>query len=121
MRPDVLTLLASTHYQLDELDETAQTLRLAYELAPFDPEVAVLRAWLAINIWDRLGATGQAAAARDFRTLVRREPEEFAYMIVDTSFEPIVREALASTPNLLDQLDQELVALRFAIADEEEV
>lgn len=74
--------LALTKLYLDEQDgELFEALRHADELGPWEPEVQQLVLFVSLSVWDKLGASEQAAAVRTLERTAQRDAGKAANIV----------------------------------------
>jgi hypothetical protein len=109
-QPMSLAMLAYVDSELGEATEAARILRLGWQLAPYSPEYAILRTWVAIVVWNELSDLDHDRAGRDFRAAMTRDPDRFLKTVVNTGFEGPARQALQADPLLSDRFEAALGA-----------
>jgi tetratricopeptide (TPR) repeat protein len=94
--PPVLALLATTYLELDRPEEARRWLEVAQQIAPYSPETALVRAWIALTTAPR-DARPQAADERDFRAAFAHDRARFVQMVMELDAKERVLPAFAGT------------------------
>lgn len=94
--PPTLALLATTYLDLDRPEEARRWLEMAQRIAPYSPETALVRAWIALTTAPP-DDSPRPADARDFRAAFAYDRARFVQMVVELDAEERVSPAFAGT------------------------
>ncbi|MEJ5232521.1 MAG: tetratricopeptide repeat protein [Geminicoccaceae bacterium] len=110
--PPTLALLATTYVELDRPEQARRWLEVAQRIAPFSPETALVRAWIALTTAPP-DDPPRPTDARDFRAAFAYDRARFVQMVMELGARDRVLPAFAGT-----EADYELrVALMRAEED----
>lgn len=94
--PGALAVLAATHLGLERHADARRWLDLAHRIAPYSPETALVRSWIALSA-PREGSANTDADLRDIRTAFARDRDRFVQMVLELDAEDRVRPAFTNS------------------------
>ncbi len=119
--PAVLAMIAAAHLAAEEDAQAASWLATAQRIAPYHPETAFIRIWVALTVGADRADGSRPAFARDLRAAFGRDRQRTVNLLIDLDAD---RTALDAAESLDEEFRYELgVALmraREALADEAE-